>query len=209
MKTGILILFLFILSCNSNAQNNYSEPLQLNRNFLVNSAGLPEEYLLFVPDSATQILFNPARANNFNTNFIYINYLSDNNPQYFIPIYFRELNKIVIPEGSLQKSGSFNFPSVRQETFTSSKNPSFSAAALINDGGVKWLFELTNGINRTDHLNNIQTIEKNSFTNPNYEAINNIQNLNSLDDGMTTSFKISGIFQTGGLNYSRRVVWNN
>ena len=183
---------------NLNAQNNFSEPLQLNKNFLVNSAGLPEEYLLFVQDSATQILFNPAIANNFTSGFIYVNYLSDYTPQYFIPVYFD--NKF---DPVLHKTSSFNFPSLYTESFTSSKNPTFSAAALININGAKWLFEVTNGLNRYKNLNNSNSYILDTY-NPsnNYERYIRIVSEETTDDEMTTSLKVSRIFQSGEMNYS-------
>lgn len=200
MKPGILVLLLLMVTGNIFGQNNYSEPLQLNRNFLVHSAGLPQEYLLYIPDSATQILFNPARANNFSTNFIYVDYLSDYILQSSIPLYPIDMN--IIPEINLQKSNSFNFPDIYRETFTSSKNPTFSAVALLNIGGSKWLFELTNGINRFTNSNISRSIENDTYAVMSYELINNSETNNSANDGMTTSFKISRIFQSGKLNFS-------
>jgi len=205
MKPASLILIAFILTGNLNAQNDFSEPLQLNKNFLVHSAGLPEEYLLFVQDSATQILFNPARANDFSSGFIYVNYLSDYTPQYVIPVYFdNKLDPVVIGHtGSLQKTNSFNFPSLYTESFTSSKNPTFSAAALININGAKWLFELTNGLNRNKNLNNSYSYElENYYPVDRYQTFKRIISGDTIVDEMTTSLKISRIFQSGEMNYS-------
>jgi hypothetical protein len=46
-------------------------------NTLANSAYLSEDFRLFVPDTATQILFNPARASNYCKSFIYFGAVRD------------------------------------------------------------------------------------------------------------------------------------
>ena len=88
MKTASFILLsFFLLTIKIHSQPGYPEPLTTGKHFLVNSAGLPEEFLLFSPDTATQILFNPARANDFSGNFVFINYLSDYTQSYPYPVY--------------------------------------------------------------------------------------------------------------------------
>jgi len=61
--------------------SNYSfgqlSSTNFNPNILVHSQGLPNEFLLFVPDTATQILFNPARANDYSGSFVYTTYAAD------------------------------------------------------------------------------------------------------------------------------------
>ncbi len=202
MKLISIVLLSFVLTANIFAQNNSSEPLQLNRNFLVHSAGLPQEFLLFVPDSASQILFNPARALNFTTNFIYVNYLSDNSPQTSVPLHNMGIIRI-LPPGSLQKANNFNFPSLYEESFSSSKNPTFSAAALINIGGAKWLFELTNGINNYNNSNNLHGVGENTYVPiTNYQLQTDINSQDYKEDATTTSLKISRVFQSGRTNFS-------
>lgn len=207
MKTTSLLILSLFLTINSFAQSGSSEPIQLNRNFLVHSAGLPEEFLLFAPDSATQILFNPARANNFSTSFIYLNYISDSNPNKTYPVYFtEETGYLKLYPGSLQKTNSFNFPSLYQETFSSSKNPTFSAAALVDINGAKWLFELTNGLSTNKFLRNYSnTLNNTNFPfppNSNYSIDTTAYNHNRQIDANTSSLKISRIIKDGETNLS-------
>lgn len=182
MKTILTSLTALILFNNSLAQVSSSEPIQLNKNILVHSAGLPEEFLLFSPDSATQILFNPARAYNYITNFVYVNYLSD-----YVNSYPYRLE----------------FPSLYEEIYSSSKNPTFSAAALFNAGDAKWLVTLANGINlRKDEYNIVHNVERiydpiNNFSRENEETRSNTDS-----DEMVTTLKISRIWESGLTNLS-------
>ena len=137
MKTASLLLSFFLLTINNYSQPGYPVPLTTGKHFLVHSAGLPEEFLLFAPDTATQILFNPARGNDFSKNFVFINYLSDYNYSNNYPIYLEGYSPVLIPEkGGLKKNAGFNFPQIYQESYATYKNPSFSAAALINTGEI-------------------------------------------------------------------------
>ena len=171
MKTAILLLSFFLLTINIYSQLGYPEPVTTGKHFLVNSAGLPEEFLLFSPDTATQILFNPARANDFSGNFIFVNYLSDYASSYIYPVY--------------------------------AKHPTFSAAALINIGSAKWLFELTNGIitgntslvYKNDHLTVTDPVAR-------YTSDRIVSSQVNRADETITSFKISRIFTTDELNLS-------
>lgn len=207
MKIASLITLTFLLSFNSFAQSGMPEPIQLNRTFLVNSAGLPEEFLLFVPDSAVQILFNPARANNFSDNFVYVNYLSDADPAIIYPMYYLPDVPIEFTgTGGLQKTSSINFPTLYQDNFTTSKNPTFSAAALINAGSARWLFELTNGISRYNNLLNYNYFSNEIRESNNYYSLANYRNNQDFtNEGMVTSFKITHIFKTDELNFSEGI----
>ncbi len=204
MKTASLLIMFFILSINIYSQSGYPEPLRTGKQFLVHSAGLPEEFLLFSPDTASQILFNPARANDFSKNFIYVNYLSDNNYSYYYPIYYTGGEYVVIKEtGGLKKAAGFNFPQIYQESFATYKSPTFSAAALINSGNAKWLFELSNGINTSgSSLNYFDN--STAVTEPRIWYSNNHNTISqeNRSDGTLTSFKISRIFKSGDLNLS-------
>ena len=204
MKTAILLLSFFLLTINIYSQLGYPEPVTTGKHFLVNSAGLPEEFLLFSPDTATQILFNPARANDFSGNFIFVNYLSDYASSYVYPIYYTEVYPITInKKAGLHKSADFNFPQVYNEYYTSSKNPTFSAAALINTGSAKWLLELSNGINTAASSQNYRNIQS-TVIDPavRYYSSDNKNNGENHTDGTITSFKISRIFKANQLNMS-------
>jgi hypothetical protein len=182
MKTAFLFILASLVTINLFAQTGSPEPLQLNRTFLVNSAGLPEEFLLFIPDSAVQILFNPAKANNYSGSFIYVNYLSD----FTYPYFTHEI-----------------FPSLYAENYTSSKNPSISLASLFQIGKAKWLIEFTNGINRYKNLSNTINSQKRIYEpDLNYETDTNNSEANYSSDGSKTTLKLSRIFNSGGTNFS-------
>ncbi len=51
------------------------QPITFNPNMLAHSQGLPNNFLLFAPDTSVQILFNPARAAFSGQKFVYANYL--------------------------------------------------------------------------------------------------------------------------------------
>ncbi len=203
MKTASLLLLFCLLTINIYSQAGYPEPLKTGKQFLVHSAGLPEEFLLFAPDTASQILFNPARANNFSGNFIYVNYLSDyTESYYYYPIYSNGVSQVAEPTG-LKKSSGFNFPQIYQESYSTYKNPSFSAAALINSGSAKWLFELTNGIN-TYGTSALYTDNETAWDDPvNLYSTSHFRNTQEQHyDANLTSFKVSRIFKAGDLNLS-------
>jgi hypothetical protein len=205
MKTASLLLSFFLLTINIySQQEGYPEPVRAGKHFLVNSAGLPEELLLFSPDTATQILFNAARANDFSKSFIFVNYLSDYAYSYVYPIYYMEEYPITLnKEGGLYKSADFNFPQIYEENYTTSKNPTFSAAGLINTGNAKWLFELSNGINTGTSSQDYRSTQT-TVIDPavNYYSSNNKDNQENHTDGTITSFKISRIFKANQLNMS-------
>lgn len=186
------------------SQPGYPVPLTTGKHFLVHSAGLPEEFLLFAPDTATQILFNPARANDYSKSFVFINYLSDYNYSNNYPVYLAGYSPVIIQETEgLKKNAGFNFPQIYQELYTAYKNPSFSAAALFNTGSAKWLFQLANGIITASSsmlYNNYQF----DVVDPAAWYTNNKSNSNQdyHDDESVTSIKISRIFKADELNLS-------
>jgi hypothetical protein len=205
MKSFFTFFIALIIINNSFAQINSSEPLQLNKNFLVHSAGLPEEFLLFSPDSATQILFNPARAYNYRTNFVYVNYLSD-----YVDSYRLYLEKFEwVPSGIdpqrnvLAKGNAYNFPTLYEDHYSSSKNPTFSAAALFNAGDSKWLFTLSNGINMNKGENNTIYTEETTFDPINNYETNYLSDEYNYDsDETVTIFKLARIWKSGLKNFS-------
>jgi hypothetical protein len=204
MKTASLLLLFLLVTINIYSQEGYPEPVTTGKHFLVHSAGLPEEFLPFSPDTASQILFNPARANDFSGNFVFLNYLSDYYYGSGYPVYYPEGYPIVINEsGGLKKANGFNFPQIYQESFTNYKNPTFSAVALINTGNAKWLFELTNGINSYNSSLNYQKYNDyladpaTWYYNEKYKT-----NQENRSDETMTSFKISRIFKADDLNLS-------
>lgn len=182
MKTTSLFIISFYLTISLFAQSGPTEPVQLNRTFLVNSAGLPEEFLLFTPDSAVQILFNPARATTYSKGFIYVNYLSD----------FTSWNYL-----------RGKFPSLYTENYNNSKNPSVSLASLFSVGKAKWLLEFTNGINRYNNSQNIVDSENRIYDPVFKYDLNSSASMNNYStDGSITSLKLSRIFKSGETNLS-------
>jgi hypothetical protein len=210
---GYLLSILFFVFVNISFSQTVSEPLQPQKNTLVNSAGLPEEFLLFVPDTATQIFFNPARGASYKGNFIYVNYFSDYSQPgyaYLSPSVF-ETSFVVTPEAgsglTLSKSAAqsagtpFGFPAVIEETYSSSRNPSFSIGSLVDCGNVKWLFSLSNGISTIETGRNT-IISNNYYTPPSSEDINENTKQNNTSDASATSLKVSRITSSGRNNYS-------
>jgi hypothetical protein len=69
------IVLLVLLAWVSQAQK---QSVLFNPNMLAHSQGLPNDFLLFSPDTSVQILFNPARAALTDRRFMYVNYLPYN-----------------------------------------------------------------------------------------------------------------------------------
>lgn len=193
MKILLPVVLYFILINNLFAQSTV-ESLQLNRNFLVNSAGLPEEFLLFAPDSAAGVLFNPARGNNFKDNFIYINYFSDYTNSYYSTV------NIPFP---FVNNGVFYFPALNKETFTS-QNPTFSIASLFKAGSIKWLLTFSNGVNSNEIQNS--TLDNSERISTPIDESRNLSLLNYLNyikqDQTLTTLKLSGIWGNKTSSYS-------
>ncbi|GAB6283251.1 MAG: hypothetical protein STSR0008_20110 [Ignavibacterium sp.] len=196
-------LFLFVIIFFTEIVNAQEEQTNYNYNpnTLVYSRGLPGELLLFSPDSAVQILFNPARAMNFNTNFVYSSYISDfnqgintiiNNYYYYDrypPIfYFNEASTSIVP----------NFPDLYTETYTNKKNPTFSINSLFGSDEKKWLISFANGVNTLESKIN------NKFLNSTYHLYDisyysfNTQNTNTKEnnDNYITKFSVLNIRKT-------------
>lgn len=68
------LLFVATILMYSSMDAQYST-VSFDKNPLVYTRGVPQEFLLFAGDTATQILFNPARAIGFNRSFAFVNYL--------------------------------------------------------------------------------------------------------------------------------------
>lgn len=155
----LLILVFYNFTWINFAQENPALPITLNSNVLPVSSDLPTEFLLLVPDSTTQILFNPARAYNYNKNFLYSVYQQIINDAIFFPISQRSPT-VSINQGSLiERSSLFS-----QDYFRNSRKrrPShypyrggklITIATLINFYNYKWLIQFSNRINNRDEQN--------------------------------------------------------
>ncbi len=61
-------------------------PRFIDKSILVQSRVLPSDYQLFLPDTASQILFNPARAALGGRRFVYSSYLPLNTQSWNVSI---------------------------------------------------------------------------------------------------------------------------
>lgn len=192
----VIIFFTEIVNAQEE-QINYN----YNPNVLVYSRGLPGELLLFSPDSAVQILFNPARAMNFNSNFIYSSYISDfnkginkiiNNYYYYnwyLPIvYFNDFMTSSFP----------NFPDIYEETYSNQKNPTLSINSLFGTDEKKWLISFANGVNTLESkINSKFSNSLDNLLDTSYHRIST-QNINSQgnNDNYITKFSVLNIRKT-------------
>ncbi len=177
MKTAGLLILSFFLTISISAQTSGPEAIQFKKNFIVHSAGVPEEFLLFAPDTATQILFNPARANDFGSRFVYVNYLSD----YIGRSYRYEM-----------------FPDIYTEDYVNMKNPSFSVVSLFGSGEAKWLLEFSNGINKyTSNLNSFDRTNRIIVPGSYYDLSEYSNEDQATSNSSLTSLKVSRIFTIG------------
>ena len=93
-SNALIVLTLFSLCSMLKAQE---QPLAFDRNMLAHSQGLPNDFLLFSPDTCVQILFNPARAAMSERRFVYASYLPDPNS-----------SQTIFSNGSLTGAALFN-----------------------------------------------------------------------------------------------------
>ncbi len=191
MKTVLCSVLLLLML--SNFTSGQSGPSNFNPNILVHSEGLPNEFLLFVPDTATQILFNPARANDYQGSFVYSTYAANFKRVVYIPVYpiLDYTNSIRYPY--------YTFPIPEPEIaerYGAAKNPTLSVATLFNAFNTKWLLTVTNGIGNFSSSTNSNT---KTFFNDSYYKINLQSYLNSNEvetKASVTSFRLSNIFNS-------------
>ncbi|MFA6597097.1 MAG: hypothetical protein WCS69_05180 [Ignavibacteriaceae bacterium] len=197
MKTVLgSVLLLVILSTLSFGQLS---PTSFNPNILVHSQGLPNEFLLFVPDTATQILFNPARANDYSGSFVYTTYATDYKRNIYLPIvYIYDPVYITdrMPAPQQMPQPSFYSPG-NTETYSSGKNPTVAVATLFNAFDSKWLFLFTNGIANQNGTSNYSSSNNypDSYNQTNISFYSSSSNSETKEG--VTSFRLSNIFSTG------------
>ena len=205
MKTVLCsVLLLLVLS---NISSGQSSPSNFNPNILVHSQGLPNEFLLFVPDTATQILFNPARANDYSGSFIYSTYAADfKKNNYIAPLYYNSYSLdgdiIYITPTILNKNASVatinNLASSTNysESFTQGKNPTIAVATLFNALNSKWLFLFSNGVSKqkvtTNYNSTDDNVDGSYLTNTSSSSSHN-ENEPKYE---TTSFRLSRIYSS-------------
>lgn len=210
MKTVLCSVLLLVVL--SNFSFGQLSSTNFNPNILVHSQGLPSEFLLFVPDTATQILFNPARANDYSSSFVYTTYAADfKRNNYLMPVYYTTYSGdylIITAPTVLGKNSSYasvnNVASNSNyyESFTSDKNPTVAVATLFNALNSKWLFLFTNGIAKQNGTFNNKSTNNNADSY--YQA--NVSSSSSNSDSETkegiTSLRLSRIFSSGTGNGS-------
>jgi len=206
MKTVLCsVLLLLVLS---NISSGQSSPGNFNPNILVHSQGLPNEFILFVPDTATQILFNPARANDYSGSFVYSTYAADYKRTVYVPLYqiYDYTSSIRMPY--------YEFPIPSGETtenYIQGKNPTIAVATLFNAFNSKWLFLFTNGITNQTGTSNYAS----SNNHPDSYYLTNVTSSSSNSNSETkegvTSFRLSNIFSagTGKKSFGVFAVFNN
>jgi len=197
MKTVLYSVLLLVAL--SNFSFGQLSPTNFNPNILVHSQGLPNEFLLFVPDTATQILFNPARANDYSGSFVYGTYAADYKRNNFLttvylydPIYTSDIRLLPYPISiqSLPSPGN-------NETYGSGKNPTVAVATLFNALNSKWLFLFTNGIADQNGTSNYTSSNNHpdSYNQTNVTSSSSSSN-SEIKEGVT-SFRLSNIFSGG------------
>ena len=204
MKTVLCsVLLLLVLS---NISSGQSSPGNFNPNILVHSQGLPNEFILFVPDTATQILFNPARANDYSGSFVYSTYLANYTKTVSLPVYFTNYGRdyVIFPTstntGNYESIGSNNtmFGGYGYtESFTSGKNPTIAVATLFNAFNSKWLFVFTNGISNQTGTSNYASSNNHPDSYNLTDITTSSSNGNSETKEGVTSFRLSNIFSGG------------
>ncbi len=172
-RAASIILIFFAVNSVSISQD---QPVTFNPNMLASSQVLPNDFLLFSPDTSAQILFNPARAGVSGSRFVYANYL----PGSGSPL-------TVLQTSSLYSSyGSISFPSV--------SGPTISAAALFGDRASSWLLQLSNfSYQATNDLSSVVT--SSTVLNPLTDESGSGSTVSSAS---LTAFKISHIRSSEG-----------
>lgn len=200
MKKLFFIFVFLVLQVNFiYSQENPTQPLIFNPNILVYGQGMPHEFLPFLNDTASQVLFNPARGN-LSRNFIYGTYeadfsLTNSNYYYYYTIPIRYLNPF--QENEITTSRDFY-----ENKFAYDKHPSFSLASLLNILNSKWLLIFTHGISNSKEIPNSSY---NSVTSDsiNYRLSNSSTESNNFYNQSLTTFKLSKInnYKFGNLSF--------
>lgn len=208
MLRFFLFFFMSMLFISTTFAQN---PVEYDQNILINSHEVGADLLLFTPDTATQILFNPARAATYNKSFIYTTYNSGYRGSYYSGDVILRTGDITIIEGGT------NYPRSRfSDPYYSTQLPTFSLATLFNTDNSKWLLTLTNGIRYSDYEDNSNETDSQFYGNSIHEVIYD-QDIS--DDSKTSvatvqlskiesnySYGIFGIFNQVDMNYENKTT---
>ena len=174
-----VLVFLIALAGASSLVLSQAQPVTFNPNMLTYSQGLPNDLLIFAPDTAVRILFNPARAVSFGRSFVYTNYL----PSSSGPV-------TIVQANSLSGSSGLYVPTP--------SGPTISFAALFNNDASPWLLQFSNWVYRYSNEAASDQITLPASGMP----LNAPNNNSSLSSGSLTALKLSKIGTTSGGSYS-------
>ena len=177
-KLFFAALILLFFSNSTIAQYGSSEPVQFNPYLLTSAQDINPQLMLFIPDTAAQIQFNPARAVFYQKRFVYGTYSAGS---------FRYMETIFNPR---YRGSNYNF-----------EKPTIAFSALLNGSGKKWLINFTNGVNKGEDEYNYNYSD---LFSPNYEDYYYKELItNDWDtENSVSSLKISMIGNTGFGGYS-------
>jgi len=206
MKKIMILLFVII-----SIQFGYGQyPETLGHYNLVNVQELNEDFILFIPDTATQILINPARAAEYDQKFFYVNYNNREITSYSSLLSdYRSVSSIyydsytgrrVVRRSSLSISSP-----VSSIYYSSPEEPAFSVVSLFNALGSKWMINFSHDIAHTRTVsddNDTQMYERNreSYYDYQYGEISALQN--NSNEYSYTDIVLSRIGNSGLGNYS-------
>ncbi|MDP1675965.1 MAG: hypothetical protein Q8L88_03795 [Bacteroidota bacterium] len=205
----VLLVLLVVGIAEIRAQYNFNNEIISNPFAL--SYGVDSRLQLFVPDTGTQILFNPARAVMYKREFIVGKY--DKYPTYYYPftdpvIFYQSDANIRVTIERLSPPQTLSY--------YSQPMPTVDIALLKRDEDSYWLLQFTN-------ITNSNTSESNNSTSRIYSTLNHtISDYKSTTDNQSSKsrLKLSKIFALDEMSYSygiigeylpnsRHNIWNN
>lgn len=166
-------------------------PIKFDKHPLVISKGIPEEFLLHSSDTATQILFNPARGWNFDRSFIYVNYLPvvyNYTKILSYNIISDEVTLVPLQQSSLGENRISSYPTIYSDD---GRTKIISVAGFLLFEQSRWLFQLTNSVQSYSNDNaSSATIQRTqNYLSENYQSYRNEKN----QKNSQTEFRLSKI----------------
>lgn len=179
--TLFLIGIIFLTSTALLGQVDLYEPIYLELGHFASALNIPEDFLPFVADSTVQILFNPARASDYHTNFIYANYAPISNTY------------------ASRKNVGVRVP-IRRST-SDATYPTISFAMLLGTPSTKWLLQFENGISNQDYQDEgdyEETYLNSGYYNHTLEVFHDDKKVQA----STTRFRSTMIKNSGSIGYA-------
>lgn len=208
---NLLALFVLLTVGIADVRAQYNFTNEIISNPFALSYGVDNRLQLFVPDTGTQILFNPARAIMYGREFLVGKY--DKYPTYYYPFY----EPVIFYQSDANLRVTIEKISPPQTTtYYSQPMPTVDIALLIRKEDSYWLLQFTN-------ITNSSTSESNNSTSRIFSSANkNILDYQSTADNQFSKsrLKLSKIFSLGETSYSygivgeylpntRHSIWNN